>query len=68
MAKGKYPKQPTFRFFIQDKEGNAVNIDTLSEKEREEVGLWAYRTMLKNLGYAPVTEETSEKLGKAAGE
>lgn len=47
-------KEPTFRFFIKDKEGNPVNIDTLTEEERKEVGVWAYQNLLKGLGYEPV--------------
>ena len=47
-------KKPTYRFFVQDKEGNPVNIDTLTEKERKEIGVWAYQTLLKGLGYEPV--------------
>lgn len=47
-------KKPTFRFFIKDQEGNSVNIDTLTEEERKEVGEWAYRKLLEGLGYAPV--------------
>lgn len=50
-------KEPTFRFFIKDKEGNPVNIDTLTPEEREEVGRWAYRNLLEGLGYAPVQEK-----------
>lgn len=50
-------KEPTFRFFIKDKEGNPVNIDTLTEKERKEVGVWAYQNLLKGLGYKPVEEK-----------
>ena len=54
MAKGKYPKKPTFRYFVKDEEGNPVNIDTLTEEERIEIGKWAYRNLLKGLGYEPV--------------
>lgn len=50
-------KEPTFRFFIKDKEGNPVNIDTLTEQERHEVGVWAYQNLLKGLGYRPVKNE-----------
>lgn len=49
-------KKPTYRFFIKDKDGNPVNIDTLTEEERKEVGVWAYQTLLKGLGYEPVKE------------
>lgn len=67
MAKGKYPQKPTFRYFIQDKQGKAVNMDTLSEQERKEVGLWAYRTILKQMGYVPVTEDAAENPNKLTG-
>lgn len=52
-------KEPTFHFFIKDKEGNPVDIDTLPEEERKEVGIWAYQTLLKGLGYAPVKEKNT---------
>lgn len=55
-------KKPTYRFFVQDKEGNPVNIDTLSEEERKEVGVWAYKTLLKGLGYEPVGKIPEEEL------
>ncbi len=51
-------KEPTFRYFVKDKDGNPVNIDTLTEQERYEVGVWAYQTLLKGLGYQPVKEQT----------
>ena len=51
---GRKRKEPTYRFFIKDKEGNPVNIDTLTEEERHEVGVWAYQTLLRGLGYVPV--------------
>lgn len=50
-------KEPTFRFFIKDKDGNSVNIDTLPEEERKEVGIWAYQNLVKGLGYEPVKEK-----------
>ena len=50
------PKKATYRYFIKDKEGNRINIDTLSEEERREVGVWAYQTMLRAMGYVPVEE------------
>ncbi|MBD5556400.1 MAG: hypothetical protein HDQ95_13950 [Roseburia sp.] len=50
-------KQPTFRYFIKDKDGNSVNIDTLSEEERREVGVWAYRKLLEGLGYEPAKQQ-----------
>lgn len=57
-------KKATYRFFVQDKEGNPVNIDTLTEKERKEIGVWAYQTMLKALGYEPVIEGEQNEKGK----
>ena len=50
------PKKATYRYFIRDKEGNRIDIDTLSEEERREVGVWAYQTMLRAMGYVPVDE------------
>lgn len=47
-------KKPTYNFFIKDKEGNPVNINTLPEEEQREIGIWAYQTLLKGLGYEPV--------------
>ncbi len=52
-------KKPTYNFFVQDRDGNAININTLSEEERKEVGVWAYQTLLKGLGYEPVKKEKS---------
>lgn len=51
-------KEATYRFFIKDQEGNPVNIDTLTEEERKEVGIWAYQKMVRALGYEPVKKET----------
>lgn len=51
---GEKKKEATYRFFIRDKEGNPVNIDTLTEEERREVGVWAYRKLVEGLGYEPV--------------
>lgn len=50
-------KKITYKFFIKDKEGNPVNIDTLTEEERREVGVWAYQTLVRGLGYAPVQQK-----------
>lgn len=65
MKDKKKKKETTYRFFIHDKEGNLVNIDTLTPEERKEVGIWAYQTMLRELGYVPVgpaeESETEEK-------
>lgn len=51
-------KEFTYNFYIKDKEGNSININTLSEDERKEVGIWAYQTLLKGLGYEPVKEKS----------
>lgn len=50
-------KEPKFNFFVTNKRGESVNIDTLTEDERKEVGVWAYQTFLKGLGYEPVKEK-----------
>ena len=50
-------KKITYKFFIKDKEGNPVNLDTLTEEERKEVGVWAYQTLVRGLGYAPVQQK-----------
>ena len=52
----KATKKPTFRFFVH-KDGQKVNIENLSPEEREQVGIWAYQTMVKALGYRPVKEQ-----------
>ncbi|MGN0141527.1 MAG: hypothetical protein ACI4AD_04815 [Roseburia sp.] len=54
-------KQPTFNFFIKDKAGNPVNIKTLSEEDQREVGVWAYQTLVKGLGYEPVATHHKEE-------
>ncbi len=51
----KEAKKPTFRFFVH-KDGEQVNIDTLTPEERERVGIWAYQTLVKSLGYAPMEQ------------
>ena len=51
------PKQkPTYRFFIKNQQGESINIDTLTEEERREVGVWAYQSMVRALGYRPAQE------------
>lgn len=61
-------KKATYRYFINDKEGNPVNIDTLTLAERKEVGQWAYKTMLEALGYRAVEDEKSfEETEKKTG-
>lgn len=46
-------KEPKFQFYVKDQAGNPIDIDTLTPEERREIGIWAYRTILKELGYAP---------------
>ena len=53
-------KKMKYRYFIKDKEGNPINVDTLSEEERKEIGRWAYRELLKGLGYAPVEGQVEQ--------
>lgn len=48
-------KEPTFRFFVH-KDGQEVNIDNLTSEERDYVGSWAYKELVKGLGYLPVKE------------
>ncbi len=56
-------KKAIYRYFVQDKEGNPVNIDTLTEEERKKIGEWAYRKLLEGLGYERVEKETKEASG-----
>ena len=49
-------KKPTFRYFVY-KNGEKVNVDTLSQEEKIYAGTWAYQTMVKNLGYEPLKTE-----------
>ena len=49
-------KKPTFRYFVY-KNGEKVNVDTLSQEERTYAGIWAYQTIVKNLGYEPLKTE-----------
>lgn len=53
----KNSKQPTFNFYLQ-KNGERVNLRDLPEEEQHQVGVWAYQTLIKNLGYAPVKANT----------
>lgn len=50
-------KKHRYRFFVKDRKDNRINIDTLSEKDQEEIGIWAYQNLLKGLGYEPVKKE-----------
>lgn len=49
-------KKPKYRFFIH-KEGKEVELNDLTEEERQRVGIWAYQTLVRGLGYAPVNEK-----------
>ncbi|MGN1156049.1 MAG: hypothetical protein ACI4TK_07720 [Agathobacter sp.] len=53
----KSEKKPTFNFFLR-KNGELVNLRDLSEEEQHQVGVWAYQTMVKSLGYTPVKDNT----------
>ena len=46
-------KEPTFRYFVH-KNGQQVNIDELTPEEKSYVGTWAYKELVKGLGYVPV--------------
>lgn len=50
-------KKPTFNFFLR-KNGELVNLKELSDEEQHQVGVWAYQTMIKSLGYTPVENNT----------
>lgn len=47
-------KEATFRYFVKDKEGNYINVDTLPEEKRKELGREAYRRLVEGLGFVPV--------------
>ena len=53
----KTEKKPTYNFVLQ-KNGEKVNLRDLSREEQEKVGVWAYQTLIKGLGYAPVKSNT----------
>lgn len=46
-------KEPTFRYFVRDKDNNPVNVEDLPEEKRKELGIRAYQTLVKALGYEP---------------
>ena len=50
-------KKPTYNFVLQ-KNGEKVNLKDLPKEEQEQVGIWAYQTLVKNLGYAPINTTT----------
>lgn len=50
-------KEPTFRYFVYDKDHNPVNVDTLSPEKRKELGIQAYQRLVKELGYVPVKKK-----------
>lgn len=51
----RYPKKAKYRFFVH-KEGKEVELSELTEEERKKVGVWAYQTLVRGLGYVPVEE------------
>lgn len=53
---GKTDKKPTFNYYLR-KNGKMVNLKDLSKEEQDQVGIWAYQTMVKALGYRPVKEQ-----------
>lgn len=50
-------KQPTYKYFVKDKDGNSIDVDTLTEEERKDIGVRMYQTMLKAMGYEPVQKK-----------
>ena len=62
---GKTDKKPTFNYYLR-KNGKMVNLKDLSKEEQDQVGIWAYQTMVKALGYRPVKEQ--QKIPKRDGE
>lgn len=56
-------KKPKYRFFIH-KEGKEVELNDLTEEERQRVGIWAYQTLVRGLGYAPVNEKINYEEGR----
>jgi len=48
---------PLIRFSTY-KNGEKVNLKDLSQEEQHQVGIWAYQTLVKNLGYVPVKANT----------
>ena len=53
----KAEKKVTYNFVLQ-KDGKQVNLKDLSQEEQHQVGIWAYQTLVKNLGYAPIKANT----------
>ncbi len=53
----RYPKEPTFRYWIYDtKQGKEVDFTTLPPEAQEEIKIRNYQTFLKALGAVPVTK------------
>ena len=48
-------KKPSFRYFVY-KNGERVNVNTLTQEEKILAGKWAYQTLVKTLGYEPLVE------------
>lgn len=53
----KAAKKPTYNFLLQ-KNGEKVNLKDLPKEDQEKVGVWAYQTLIKGLGYMPVKSNT----------
>ena len=50
----RYPKKPTFRYWIYDSEGNLHNLEDLPPEKQEEIKQRNYETLVRALGYVPV--------------
>ena len=53
-------KQATYRFHVESENGKTINIDTLTEEERKDIGIRAYRNFVTGLGYEATGEKESE--------
>ncbi len=53
-------KQATYRFHVESEDGKTINIDTLTEEERTDIGVWGYQNLVLNLGYEATGEKESE--------
>lgn len=49
-------KKPTYRFFVY-KNGERVNVETLTPEEQEYTKQWVLENLARGLGYAPVGEK-----------
>lgn len=56
----RYPKEPTFRYWIYDsKQGKEVDFTTLPPEKQEEIKIKNYQTFLKALGAVPVKQKNA---------